>query len=141
MVQGLSRAHLKALSLSKLDDAALLFQCERWASAYYLAGYAVELGLKACAATQFSAETIPDKKLVNSLHTHSLDSLVGLAGLRADLRAKQDEDSEFSANWGITLEWVPESRYESTDKSSAHYLINAIQNEQHGVLPWIQTHW
>ena len=119
----------------------LLFDHERWASAYYLAGYAIELGLKACAATQFSAETIPDKKLVNSLHTHSLESLIGLAGLKAELRNRQDADSEFAANWGITLEWVPESRDDASDKSSAHYLISAIQHEQHGVLPWIQTHW
>lgn len=141
MGQGAGRKHLQRLSLCKLDDALLLFTHKRWGSAYYLAGYAVEFALKACAARQFSAETIPDRNFVNSLHTHSLGKLAELAGLKDELRARQDRDSFFSANWGITVEWTPEARYEDTDKSSAHFLIEAVRNGEHGVLSWIQTFW
>ncbi len=118
-----------------------MFDAGRWANAYYLAGYAVEFALKACAARQFSAEAIPDRKFVISLHTHQISELVGLAGLRSDLRVKQDEDSTFAANWGIAAEWSPETRYDATDKSSAHYLIHAISEPHHGVLGWIRTFW
>jgi hypothetical protein len=101
----------------------------------------VELGLKACAAKLFSAEAIPDKKLVISLHTHDLNALIGLAGLKGDLKARQDQDGNFAASWGITSEWTPEARYEATDKSSAHFLVNAIAHPEYGVLSWIRTYW
>ncbi|MES1983423.1 MAG: DNA-binding protein [Pseudomonadota bacterium] len=141
MSQSVTRQDLQNLSASKLNDAELLFDNCRWANAYYLAGYAIELALKACAARQLQAETIPDKKLVNALYTHSFDQLVGLAGLRAELRNRQDQDSTFSANWGIVGEWTPDARYEATDKSSANFLIHAVGNAQHGVLPWIRQYW
>lgn len=141
MAQGTTRKELQRLSDAKIADAALLFHNQRWANAFYLAGYALELGLKACAARQFVAEAIPDKKFVNSLHTHRFDDLVGLAGLRSELRSKQDQDSAFAANWGIAAEWTPEARYETNDKSSAHFLINALADTEHGVLPWIRLHW
>jgi hypothetical protein len=139
--QSVTRLELQQLSDSKLRDAQLLFEHGRWGKSYYLAGYAIELALKSGASRQLSAETIPDREFVNALYTHSSDGLVGLAGLRADLRSKQDDDSIFSANWGIVSEWTPEVRYDVTDKSSAHFLLNAIGHAQHGVLPWIRTHW
>jgi HEPN domain-containing protein len=33
---------------SRVRDAATLLKARRWSAAYYLAGYAVESGLKAC---------------------------------------------------------------------------------------------
>lgn len=141
MSQGVTKNDLEVLSESKLADALLLFERERWANSFYLAGYSVELALKACVAVQFQASTIPDKKFVSSIHTHEFSKLIGLAGLTAELRAKQDEDSTFAANWGITAEWSPEARYECTDKSTAHFLLHAIADPEHGVLSWIKTFW
>lgn len=141
MSPGLKRDELKSLSTSKLEDALLLFDNGRWANAYYLAGYSVELALKACAAIQFVAEAIPDRKLVQDLHTHDLPRLISLVGLHPELKQRQDEDVEFAQNWGLAAEWTPESRYEANDKSSANYLIHAIADQAHGVLPWIRTFW
>lgn len=141
MSQGVTKYVLERLSQAKLDDALLLFKHDRWSNSFYLAGYAVELALKACVAKQFVAETILDKRFVNSIHTHEYTKLIGLAGLTADLRAKQDADSTFAANWGIAGEWTPEARYESNDKSSAHFLLSAVANPDHGVLSWIKTFW
>ncbi len=93
-----SRVELHHLSDAKIKDARLLFEHERWANAFYLAGYSVELALKACATRQFIAEALPDKKLVDALYTHQFDKLMGAAGLRAELRAREDADSIFSEN-------------------------------------------
>jgi hypothetical protein len=99
------------------------------------------LALKAAVAKQFVAETIPDRRFVNSIHTHKFLDLIGLAELTGDLRAKQDNDSEFSAYWGIAAQWTPDSRYESVDKSTAHFLLLAIGDKNHGVFQWIKTYW
>lgn len=141
MSHGLRKRDLQTLSATRLNDAQLLFEHGRWASAYYLAGYAVELALKACAASQFAADAIPDRKLVQELHTHDLPKLISLAGLQPELKTRQDEDVEFALNWGLAAEWKPESRYELNDESSADYLIYAVSENRHGVLPWIQTFW
>jgi hypothetical protein len=141
MAQGTSKYDLERMACAKFDDAALLFDNSRWANAFYIAGYSVELALKAAVAKQFLAETIPDRRFVNSIHTHEFSKLIGLAGLTGELRAKQDKDSSFSANWGIAAEWTPESRYESVDKSTAHFLLHAISEPDHGVLQWIKTYW
>jgi hypothetical protein len=61
MPYGLKRTDLQALARAKFNDAELLFQHGRFSNAYYLAGYTIEIGLKACIAAQVSAETIPDK--------------------------------------------------------------------------------
>ena len=44
-----SRKTLQALAEGKLDDALLLLRNNRCSNAYYLAGYALELGFKAAA--------------------------------------------------------------------------------------------
>jgi HEPN domain-containing protein len=78
---GYKRTDLRAMAQAKLDDAVLLLQNGRFSNAYYLAGYAVELALKACIAAQFVADVIPDKSLVNAIYRHTLKDLVGTAGL------------------------------------------------------------
>jgi HEPN domain-containing protein len=57
----LKRLDLQHLSEAKLADAELLFANGRHSNAYYLAGYAVEIGLKACISRQILADTLPDK--------------------------------------------------------------------------------
>ena len=138
---GLKRADLRANAQAKLDDAIFLLQHKRFSNAYYLAGYAVEIGLKACIAAQIAAETIPDKALLKRVLDHNFQGLVGLAGLAADLREREDNDPDFAANWAIVSEWSPDIRYEAVDPTSAEFLINAIAHPKSGVLQWIKTHW
>lgn len=135
------RTDLQKLSQAKLDDALLLCEAGRYSSAYYLGGYAVELGLKACAARQIREHQIPDKAFVNGILTHEFPKLVNLAGLKTNLTQAQDEDHLFQAYWGITAEWSPDARYAMTDSMSAELLLTAIGDTDHGVLKWIKTHW
>lgn len=138
---GLKRRDLQAYADAKLDDAVILLNNRRYANAYYLAGYAVELGLKACIARHIVGETIPDKAFITKIFDHNLSTLTGLAGLKPELKKQIDRDSEFAANWAIVSEWSPDARYEAKDVSSTQFLINAIAHEKSGVLQWIRTHW
>ena len=119
----------------------MLLQHQRWSNAYYLAGYSIELALKACIAKQISADTIPDKSILNGVLSHEFKQLIGLAGLRIELKGEQDRNSEFGANWAIALEWRPDSRYQSNPAMSAQTLLKAIADERNGVFRWIKLFW
>src|SRR6266496_433847 len=75
----LTKADLEALAETRLQDAIFLLNGGRASSAYYLAGYAIELALKACVAKTFQSNAIPDKAFVNEIYTHSLEKLLGTA--------------------------------------------------------------
>jgi HEPN domain-containing protein len=138
---GYRRDDLQRLAEAKLADAMLLIQNGRFSNAYYLSGYSVEIGLKACIARQFRAETIPDRDLVRSLYTHNLTELVGLAGLTAILKADRDADRALAANWSTVSEWTEASRYETVDAYTCQLMIEAVGNNFNGVLPWLKRHW
>ena len=141
MAFGLKRTDLQAMAQAKIDDAALLLQHGRASNAYYLAGYAIELGLKACIAAQVNAETIPDKDFIKRILNHHFMTLIGLAGLATQLKERKDSDLTFAANWAIASEWEPDSRYETKDTMSAQLMLGAIADPKSGVLQWIKTFW
>ena len=135
------RVDLQKLAQAKFDDASLLLESGRYSNAYYLAGYAVELALKACIARQIRAEEIPTKQLIDKVFTHKFANLIGLAGLAVELQKAQDHDHQFQAYWGVASEWSPETRYDIQDSMSAQLLLQAIGDHNHGVLKWIRTYW
>ena len=138
---GYRRSDLQKLAEAKLADAVLLADNGRFSNAYYLAGYAIELGLKACISRQFTAETIPDPTLVRKLYDHDLTRLVGLAGLSGSLRGRQTEDPLFAANWSTVAEWTEGTRYEMVDKYACGLMIEAVRHPTNGVLTWLKQHW
>jgi HEPN domain-containing protein len=66
----LDKARLVELAEAKLEDAKLLLSAGRAGNAYYLAGYAVELMLKAILSGRFRENTLPDRTLINQLYSH-----------------------------------------------------------------------
>jgi hypothetical protein len=143
MSLGLKRVDLQRLAEAKYEDAVLLLRNRRSANAYYLAGYAVELGLKACISKLILQNTLPEKGLIEKVYSqgHKLAVLVGLAGLTGELDLAKRQKTAFDANWSIVVEWEPDSRYRSTDIYSAQLLLDAIGNLESGVLQWIKMHW
>jgi HEPN domain-containing protein len=137
----LTRLDLCSLAETRLDDAQLLLGAGRASSAYYLSGYAVELALKACIAKAFLPDTIPDKAFVNEVYTHSLERLLGTAGLKAQFDTDSKADPNLAAAWGIASQWTESSRYSLWDAVTAANLINAIADQTHGVFQWIKKHW
>lgn len=135
------RSDLQLVSQAKIDDAISLLKMGRASNAYYLAGYSIEIGLKACIAKQISADTIPELSFVRSIYDHDLQKLVKVAGLSAVLKQAQDKNSGFAANWAIVCEWGPDARYNSYDVGTAQLMLSAVIDSQNGVLQWIKAHW
>ena len=71
-------------------DAETLLKNGRWSSAYYLAGYAVECGLKACIAKQFREHQFPDLDTVKKSYTHSLVDLLRVSELAGELKTSSE---------------------------------------------------
>jgi HEPN domain-containing protein len=69
-----NRAELQRLANERIADAKALLAARRWSAAYYLAGYAVECGLKACvlAFVERTGVIFEDRKYAEKCWTHDL---------------------------------------------------------------------
>lgn len=138
----MNRADLRRLADARTADAEVLLQSGRWAAAYYLLGYAVECGLKACAARQFQQDEVPDRTVVNDFYTHRLDKLLGISGVKAVLEARTDTDAKFQINWNTVRDWNEASRYDhATTEVKARAMLVAVTDPNDGVLPWLKSLW
>jgi len=59
----------------RFEEAKILYKNKQYSGAYYLAGYAIELGMKACFCKKIKKYTMPNKQAVNNVHVHDLNSL------------------------------------------------------------------
>ncbi len=138
----IKRRDLKNLVDRRLADAHVLMSKRRYASAYYIAGYAVECAIKVCIAEQFRKNTIPDKSLVNNTYTHDFGKLMKTAGIFAQLEQNIKTDSGLYASWNVVKDWRTDIRYTtSVTRLEARDLIDAIENQQNGILQWLARHW
>ena len=139
----MNRAQLRQLAEDRLLDAACLLAGGRWAGAYYLAGYAVECGLKACIMAHVEAvgAIFQDKKFSEKCWTHDLEELLKLANLKPALDADAAANPALSANWAAAKDWKETSRYEQKTQPEAQALYDAVANHPDGVLPWIRIRW
>jgi hypothetical protein len=142
-VNSVNRAELRQLASDRIEDARVLLDNGRWAAAYYLVGYAVETGLKAC-ILRFVEETgiiFTDKRFAEKCWTHRIVDLVK----QADLEPRRGQD--IAANptlggyWGVVETWSEASRYEQKTEREARDLYEAVANQADGVFRWIQQHW
>ena len=99
-----AKADLQKLAEEKLNDARTLLAAKSWSNAYYLAGYAVELAIKACIAKSFKADTIPDMERVKDTYQHKFPRLTGTAGLTVELQKREQARQDFAAAWGVVNE-------------------------------------
>jgi hypothetical protein len=142
-VDDVNRLELRQLAQDRLQDAAALLAAGRWSGAYYLAGYSVECGLKACIMAHVEATGVifQDKKFSEKCWTHDLELLVVQANLKLALDALTAANGNFSGNWGTTKDWEETSRYQQKTQAEAQALYDAITANPDGVILWIQIHW
>ena len=137
----MNKADLESLAELRLQEAKVLLSAECYPGAYYLAGYALECALKACIAKQVKAFDFPSKQLANDAYTHNLGKLLTTAGLDNVLAQREKTDGNFKYNWVVVKRWSEEARYRTDlDKQKAVELLDAITNEQSGILPWIRNY-
>ncbi len=133
---------LQILAEARVADAEALLQTGRWAAAYYLLGYAIECGLKACAVKQFREHEVPDKKVVDKFYTHRLDQLLNISGVKDVLEQRAAADPQFQTNWNAVRDWNEASRYEhATTEAKARDMLIAVTDTTSGVLTWLKTQW
>lgn len=124
-----------------MREAKALAGAREWSGAYHLSGYAVECGLKAAIAKDFSSSTFPDKAHVTKIHTHKLQDLVNLAGLQTRLDTDLAADPDLELNWGVMKDWNEGSRYLIWPRSEAEGMVSALTDRRHGVMKWLRSVW
>jgi hypothetical protein len=142
LVWHMNRADLQILAEDRLKDAEVLLANGRFGAAYYLAGYAVECGLKACIAKLTKAEDFPIKNSTNTVYIHDLKKLAATARVEIAIAQLSAGDQSFKNNWEIVSWWSEESRYDrSIDQPLAALMLDAVSEPQHGVLQCIRQYW
>jgi len=137
----MNRKDLKELAKIRAKEAKMLLTNGHHDGAYYLSGYIVECGLKACIAKHTKKYDFPDKRTVNKSYTHDLTSLVKIAGLEFSLDTEMRRNALFARNWAVVKDWSENSRYEKHTAIKAQDLCSAIFNTRNGVLRWIRRYW
>jgi hypothetical protein len=105
-----------------LVDAKGLLDDHRWSAAYYVAGYAVECGLKACVLLRLATtpEVIfEDRKFSENCWTHSLLQLVKHADLESVRVADIAANPSLNQNWATVKDWTEQARYRTTTHQKA----------------------
>ncbi len=140
----MNRVDLQRLANERVADAKALLAAKRWSVAYYVVGYAVECGLKACILARVAAAPeilFDDRRYSEKCWTHNLSQLVDLAGLKGTLVADCVTDPNLNGYWDDVKDWSESSRYEHRTKAEAEVLVEAIADKMHGVMTWIKGRW
>jgi HEPN domain-containing protein len=139
-----NRIEWQKLAERWLDDAKTLLDNRRWSAAYYLAGYAVECGLKPCVlarVTNMPEVVLEDRRFSEKCWTHSVQDLVKQADLEASRLADARANPDLLKNWLVVKDWSERARYETKSHQSAKKLYAAITDNPNGVMKWIRIHW
>jgi len=136
-----NRRELQTLARVRLAEARSLHEAGLSDGAYYLAGYSVECGLKACIAKRTMRYDFPDRKDVDASHTHDLNALVRIANLELLKVEQAKTDPTFRDYWDIVQQWSEQILSRRHNQIDAKALVEAVGSARHGVLRWIKQHW
>jgi len=137
----MNRKVFQELTKIRVREARSLLEANQYPGAYYLIGYAVECALKACVSKQVKRYDFPDKKFADKVYTHSLEALVGGAGLSLDLNRDRQMNSNFDENWRVVKDWNESFRYDlGITEQQARDLYSACTGKN-GILSWIKKRW
>lgn len=134
---------LQQLAEERLLEAQALLAAGRWPGAYYLVGYAIECGLKACvlAYVENTGAIFQDRKFSEKCWTHDIEDLVKLAGLERERGLDVSANLALGVNWSIAKDWSEAARYQHWSEPQARKLFEAVADTNNGVLSWIRSHW
>jgi len=139
------RSELKELAKIRLKEAKALFDCELYDGSRYLAGYVVELSLKACICKVLDTDNYPESgELSRSFKTHNFDDLLNLTGLGRRFDRAKIVNPNLLANWSLVTEWTESFRYKpvgSSPKQLAQDTIAALEDKKDGIFTWMKKYW
>jgi HEPN domain-containing protein len=105
---------LKHLAEERLNDAKVLFKANRYEGAFYICGYAVEMGLKYKICNTLGWDEYPSGKgsdKYKTFKTHDFEVLLHLSGIEKEIKKSL-------AEWSVVKNWDSETRYSSQQLSS-----------------------
>jgi HEPN domain-containing protein len=138
----MTRRDFQQLALIRLKEAKVLFDNKCYSGSFYLSGYTVECALKACIAKKTKRFEFPEREFVNQIHTHKLNQLISLLGLKRDLDNEINNNVVFASYWGYLKDWDVKVRYDrNVKRQQALDAINAISDNQNGILKWLKNFW
>ena len=138
----MNRSDFHQLVRIRLAEARLLLHGGLHEGAYYLSGYAVECALKACIAKQIRRYDFPDKKMVLDSHSHNLEQLLSVSGLKQLHQEEVLANPQFAVNWAVVRDWSEQHRYVvGISHVQARDLYGAVSARKHGILTWLKKHW
>jgi HEPN domain-containing protein len=137
----MNRIDFQEIAELRLRESKALLAAGFPEGAYYLAGYAIECALKSCIAKRTREHDFPDKKLVNDSHSHDLAKLLQLAELKIDLDTAMQGNAAMQSSWDVIQDWSETSRYERRNTQEAADLLQAVEDQAGGLLPWIRLRW
>lgn len=127
----------------RLKEAKILFDNQLYDGCIYLAGYSVELMLKAKIAQLLNVSDLFvsfEGRAIRPFKTHNLNDLILYAGLYRDIA--ESENETFRGYWSfLILRWSEHLRYAksgSCTQTDANNIITAIEDTENGILQWIK---
>lgn len=124
----ISRGNMRRIAKARLKDAQVLCDARRYDGAVYLAGYAVELALKAriCTALQWKEYPFTNREFQDykSFKTHTYDVLLKLTGAESRIKAR------FMTEWSAVAMWEPAVRYKpvgSVMRQDAELMVSSSE--------------
>ncbi|MEO6734768.1 MAG: HEPN domain-containing protein [Ginsengibacter sp.] len=142
------QADIQQLAEEKLKDAECLFENKKYNSAYYIAGYVIELLLKAKVCKNLGIDNLfdfennkqntwkADNNLNRSFKVHDYAQLLLLSGLYPYFEI-ENRDVKFKTHWSIICQWNEGARYLTgkTETDTKEFITSVKEIKQ-----WIQNH-
>ena len=139
---------LKRLTQLRLKEANVLCDNRLYDGSCYLAGYCIELALKAAICKRMGTPDFFDAvkpETARAFKIHNLEELVTLAGLRTQFNQQINTNNQFRDNWSFiktSINWSEQLRYQmGKNQIETQTMLLALTDSQNGILPWIKKHW
>ena len=125
-----------------IKEAVKLQRSKFYDGAFYLAGYAVELYLKAkiCEnmdVPDFYDTHVPKSDLSKTFLIHNLDRLVLLSGLYSKFEAAKKIVPNLTNHWDKVLTWSEKSRYNNPNTKTEIEALEFIESAKI-IIKWIK---
>lgn len=126
-----SQLKIECIAGLRYEEACCLLNNKMWDGAYYIAGYSIELLLKARICKNLGIDSFFEfqlsvrKEFYRVFKNHNIGELLLLAGIHEDFM-KSAIDKIFLNHWSRILEWDENSRYkmDKTEEDATNFLLS-----------------
>ena len=134
---------IRSLADSRLEEAELLSANGFYDCAFYIAGYALELQLKAKICEHFNlpdfySQYVPRTDLAKTFLIHNLERLILLSGLHAKFEVERIANTNFDSHWYNVSLWSEKSRYNLIGTQTITEITNFLESIKI-IIEWIKV--